>query len=44
VFVESYKDAEFYLRRFETEPLSETTNREFQFKFERLVVLDYIIR
>ena len=44
MFVENYKDAEYYLRRFETEPLSEAAAREFQFKFERLVVLDYIIR
>ena len=43
-FVVDFKDADFYLRRFESEPLSEETASEFQFKFERLVVLDYIIR
>jgi len=43
-FVEDFKDADFYLRRFETEPLPDPVNTEFQFKFERLVALDYIIR
>lgn len=43
-FVENFKDADYYLRRFETEPLPDPTLSEFQFKFERLVVLDYIIR
>ena len=43
-FVEDFKDADFYLRKFETEPLPDDVNSEFQFKFERLVVLDYIIR
>jgi len=43
-FVVDFKDADFYLRRFESEPLSEESASEFQFKFERLVVLDYIIR
>uniref|UniRef100_A0A8C9U0C2 Phosphatidylinositol 4-kinase type 2 n=1 Tax=Scleropages formosus TaxID=113540 RepID=A0A8C9U0C2_SCLFO len=44
LFVEGYKDADFWLRRFEAEPLPENTNRQLQFQFERLVVLDYIIR
>merc|ERR1712111_107071 len=43
-FVVDFKDADFYLRRFESEPLSEESASEFQFKFERLFVLDYIIR
>ena len=43
-FVENFKDADYFIRRFETEPLSEPTLSDFQFKFERLVVLDYIIR
>ena len=43
-FVENFKDADYYLRRFETEPLPEPTLSDFQFKFERLVALDYIIR
>ncbi|XP_078455567.1 phosphatidylinositol 4-kinase type 2-alpha-like [Lampetra planeri] len=44
LFVEGYKDADFWLRRFETEPLPENTRKQFQLQFERLVVLDYIIR
>uniref|UniRef100_A0A673FQA1 Phosphatidylinositol 4-kinase type 2 n=1 Tax=Sinocyclocheilus rhinocerous TaxID=307959 RepID=A0A673FQA1_9TELE len=44
LFVEGYKDADFWLRRFEAEPLPENTNRQLLLQFERLVVLDYIIR
>uniref|UniRef100_A0A3P8Z1Y7 Phosphatidylinositol 4-kinase type 2 n=1 Tax=Esox lucius TaxID=8010 RepID=A0A3P8Z1Y7_ESOLU len=44
LFVEGYKDADYWLRRFEAEPLPENTNRQLQLQFERLVVLDYIIR
>jgi len=44
VFVEGYKDADYWLRRFETEPLPELVQQQFQLQFERLVVLDYIIR
>ncbi|PWA16946.1 hypothetical protein CCH79_00012665 [Gambusia affinis] len=44
MFVDGYKDADFWLRRFEAEPLPENTNRQLQLQFERLVVLDYIIR
>ncbi|XP_026887409.2 phosphatidylinositol 4-kinase type 2-alpha [Electrophorus electricus] len=44
LFVDGYKDADFWLRRFEAEPLPENTNRQLQLHFERLVVLDYIIR
>jgi len=43
-FVESYKDADFHLRKFETEPLDSETASSFQLQFEKLVVLDYIIR
>uniref|UniRef100_A0A2P2HXF0 Phosphatidylinositol 4-kinase type 2 n=2 Tax=Hirondellea gigas TaxID=1518452 RepID=A0A2P2HXF0_9CRUS len=43
-FVESYKDADFYLRRFESEPLPADLAGNFQRRFERLVLLDYIIR
>ena len=32
------------MRRFETIPLEKETSVQFQFQFERLVVLDYIIR
>ncbi|XP_029926675.1 phosphatidylinositol 4-kinase type 2-alpha-like [Myripristis murdjan] len=44
LFVEGYKDADYWLRRFEADPLPPKTNRQLQLKFERLVVLDYIIR
>jgi len=43
-FVEGYKDAEFWLRKFEYDPLPEETKKDYQFQFEKLVVLDYIIR
>jgi len=42
--VEGYKDADQLLRRFVTDPLPEETSRDFQHKFEKLVILDYIIR
>lgn len=41
---QGYKDADYWLRRFEAEPLGETTSKQFQLQFERLVILDYIIR
>jgi phosphatidylinositol 4-kinase type 2 len=44
LFVDGYKDADHWLRRFEQEPLSAKIAKNFQFQFERLVVLDYIIR
>jgi len=44
LFVEGFKDADYWLRRFEAEPLGETTSRQFQLQFERIVILDYIIR
>lgn len=44
MFVEGYKDADYWLRRFENEPLSPALSKSFQLQFERLVVLDYIIR
>ncbi|XP_077972541.1 phosphatidylinositol 4-kinase type 2-alpha-like [Styela clava] len=43
-FVEGYKDAEFWLRKFDNEPLPDDTEKTFQLQFERLVCLDYIIR
>ncbi|KAH8306272.1 hypothetical protein KR018_005860 [Drosophila ironensis] len=43
-FVEGYKDADYWLRRFESDPLPESIAKAFQMQFERLVVLDYIIR
>jgi len=44
MFVSEYKDADFHLRRFESEPLHPVTQEKYQLLFERLVVLDYIIR
>lgn len=44
LFVDGYKDAEFWLRKFESEPLPPAIQKTFQLKFERVVVLDYIIR
>lgn len=45
LFVEGYKDADYWLRRFDTdENLSEAEAKNFQNQFERLVILDYIIR
>lgn len=39
-----YKDADYWLRRFEQEPLPQKVTDNFQLEFEKLVVLDYIIR
>jgi len=44
MFVEGYKDAEYYLKKFETQPPPEDTLTEFQLQFEKLVCLDYITR
>lgn len=45
LFVKGFRDADYWLRRFETDtPLAEEENKHFQAQFERLVVLDYIIR
>lgn len=44
VLFQGYKDADYWLRRFEAEPLGESTSKQFQLQFERLVILDYIIR
>jgi len=43
-FVEKYEDACVWLRKVETKPLDEGIADEFQYQFEKLVVLDYIIR
>nr|KAG5714218.1 hypothetical protein BaRGS_018435 [Batillaria attramentaria] len=43
-FVNGYKDADYWLRRFDSEALPESTAKHFQHLFEKLVVLDYIIR
>lgn len=44
MFVHGFKDADYWLRRFEQEPLQPKLTSNFQLQFERLVVLDYIIR
>ncbi|KAH3787553.1 phosphatidylinositol 4-kinase type 2-alpha-like isoform X1 [Dreissena polymorpha] len=44
LFVNGYKDADYWLRRFDYEAIPESTARKFQTLFERLVILDYIIR
>ena len=44
LFVKGYKDAEYHLRKIENEPLPAKTKNSFQFQFEKLVCLDYIIR
>ena len=44
LFVDGYKDADYWLRRFEQEPLPTRLGQKFQLQFERLVVLDNIIR
>ncbi|XP_074594781.1 phosphatidylinositol 4-kinase II alpha [Brevipalpus obovatus] len=43
-YVNNYDDASAVLRLFMDNPPSEDVQREFQLQFERLVVLDYIIR
>lgn len=44
LFVDGYKSADVWLRRFEAEPLSPEMEKQFRLLFERLVLLDYIIR
>ena len=44
LFVNGFKDAEYWLRRFEADPLPESVAKSFQFQFEKLVILDYVIR
>ena len=44
MFVTGYKDADFWLRKFDSEDLPVSTATKLQHLFERLVVLDYIIR
>ena len=43
-FVTGYKQSDYYLRVFASEGISEQSSKAFQLQFERLVVLDYIIR
>lgn len=44
LFVEGYREAIYWLRRMEVEKPPEHIQQQFQIQFERLVVLDYIIR
>uniref|UniRef100_A0AAY4BLT6 Phosphatidylinositol 4-kinase type 2 n=1 Tax=Denticeps clupeoides TaxID=299321 RepID=A0AAY4BLT6_9TELE len=44
LFVEGYREADFWLRKFEADPLPENMRKQLQSQFERLVVLDYVIR
>ena len=44
LFVKGYKDAEVQLEDFKSESLPQHLERALQLEFERLVVLDYIIR
>jgi len=44
LFVEGYREADYWLRRFEAEPLPENIRKQLQSQFERLVVLDYVTR
>ena len=44
LFVEGYKDAEVVLKEFNSSPPPEGVKKAFQLQFEKLVVLDYIIR
>lgn len=44
LFVDGFKDADYWLRRFEQEPPPTRMALKFQLQFERLVILDYIIR
>lgn len=43
-FVRGYKDAIICIKEFQDNPMSENLQKQFRFKFERLVILDYIIR
>ncbi|VDQ05900.1 unnamed protein product [Trichobilharzia regenti] len=44
LFVPDCEDADYWLRHFDNESLPKPTAKEFQFQFEKLVVLDYLIR
>ncbi|KAF7262384.1 hypothetical protein EG68_00332 [Paragonimus skrjabini miyazakii] len=44
LFVASCRDADYWLRRFYYESLPQPTADAFQVEFEKLVVLDYVIR
>lgn len=42
--MENYVDADVFLKQIENDANSEEVSKQFQRQFERLVVLDYIIR
>ncbi|CAF1348510.1 unnamed protein product, partial [Didymodactylos carnosus] len=44
LFVEGYSDSDVLLKQIDHEPLPPDVSEQFQYQFERLVVLDYIIR
>lgn len=44
MFVKGYSDAIRWMQEAETDPLSPDISKEFQLEFERMVILDYIIR
>ncbi|XP_044537690.1 phosphatidylinositol 4-kinase type 2-beta [Gracilinanus agilis] len=44
MFVDGYKEADYWLRKFEADPLPENIRKQLQSQFERLVALDYITR
>jgi phosphatidylinositol 4-kinase type 2 len=44
LYVEDYVDADVFLKQLEQNTLSEEMMTKFQRQFEKLVVLDYIIR
>ncbi|KAF8796087.1 Phosphatidylinositol 4-kinase type 2-beta like protein [Argiope bruennichi] len=44
LFVDGYLNADQWLRIFDSDPLPEHLQKQFHSQFERLVVLDYIIR
>ncbi|BFY98163.1 hypothetical protein BsWGS_01203 [Bradybaena similaris] len=44
LFVRGYQDADIWLRKFDADPLRGEAAEDFRLLFERLTVLDYIIR
>jgi phosphatidylinositol 4-kinase type 2 len=44
LFVHKYNDSPILIKRFEESPPDDKTSQEFQLEFEKLVILDYIIR
>ena len=44
LYVHGYKDAQVQVEEFQSQPLSPALEKQFQLQFEKLVVLDYIIR